>query len=93
MVELTNVCFVVVTIIALVTQVIIPAIKGPLSRLQPELATWLKDQSLDQHAGLFIDSGNSYFSQVASVQEKFLVALHIPLYSQPLARFIGHSLT
>ncbi|XP_042218383.1 uncharacterized protein LOC121863711 isoform X2 [Homarus americanus] len=57
MVELTNVCFIVVTIIALVTQVIVPIVKGPLSQLQPELAAWLQEQALEKHAGLFVDAG------------------------------------
>ncbi|XP_045619348.1 apoptosis-resistant E3 ubiquitin protein ligase 1 isoform X1 [Procambarus clarkii] len=57
MVELTNVCFLVVTGIALVTRVIIPTVKGPMSRLQPELAAWLQEQALEKHAGLFVDSG------------------------------------
>ncbi|XP_069957072.1 uncharacterized protein [Cherax quadricarinatus] len=57
MVELTNVCFIVVSGIALITQVIIPTIKGPMSRLQPELAAWLHEQSLEKHAGLFVDAG------------------------------------
>lgn len=60
MVELTNLCFVAVAVIALVTEVIIPAIRGPLSRLKPELATWLEENNLEAHAGLFVDAGNDH---------------------------------
>lgn len=58
MVELTNVCFVVVTAIAVITQIMIPAIRGPMARLQPDLALWLEEQSLEKYAGLFFDAGN-----------------------------------
>ncbi|XP_063585141.1 apoptosis-resistant E3 ubiquitin protein ligase 1-like isoform X2 [Penaeus indicus] len=57
MVELTNVCFVVVTAIAIITQIMIPAIRGPMARLQPDLALWLEEQSLEKYAGLFFDAG------------------------------------
>ncbi|KAK7065961.1 hypothetical protein SK128_026770, partial [Halocaridina rubra] len=57
MVEITNVCFAVVTAFAVLTQIMIPAFRGPLSRLHPDLAIWLEEQSLEKHAGLFMEAG------------------------------------
>ena len=60
MVDVANLCFVVVMGIALITQVLIPAIQGPISRLDPDLGDWLRDNSLELHAGHFVDTGKIF---------------------------------
>jgi len=55
--EVTNVCFVLVSCIALLTQVLLPALRGPIARVEPDLADWLRDHGLANHAGAFVDAG------------------------------------
>ena len=57
MVDIHNICFAIVMAIALVTQVLIPFIQGPIARLDPDLANWLRENSLEVHAKYFVDEG------------------------------------
>lgn len=54
---MNNVCFVVAVAVAVVTQVLVPAVRGPLSRLNPDLAAWLTEHDLQHHAHLFVSAG------------------------------------
>lgn len=55
--EVTNVCFVLVSCIAIVTQVLLPVLRGPIARLDPNLADWLRNHGLANNAGVFVDAG------------------------------------
>ncbi|CAL4137100.1 unnamed protein product, partial [Meganyctiphanes norvegica] len=85
--EVTNVCFVLVSCIALVTQVLLPALRGPIARVEPELADWLQEHGLARHAGAFVDAGCKYQNGRVFIKQEdkigdFKAMLYLPVEQQ-----------
>lgn len=52
-----NICFVIVTSVALITQIILPTFRSSLSQLNPDLASWLLKHGFEEKAGYLLKSG------------------------------------
>lgn len=59
--EVSNVSVLVVMAAVLLSQVLMPYLRGPLAYLQPDLATWLQDNDLEHLASAFVDEGRVTF--------------------------------
>ena len=55
--EMSNVSVLVVMVAVLLSQVLVPYLRGPLAYLQPDLVVWLQDNDLNHLAGAFVDEG------------------------------------
>lgn len=56
--EVSNVSVLVVMAALLLSQVLVPYVRGPLAYMQPDLAAWLKDSDLEHLASAFVNEGS-----------------------------------
>lgn len=63
--EMSNVSVLVVMAAVLLSQVLMPYLRGPLAYMQPDLVTWLQDSDLEHLASAFVNEGKGLFVPVS----------------------------